>query len=333
MKSQNISNVLQVIARPEVNLKSGDFVYINVVKKLFKNKWAVSVKGRVFSAYSDIDLIPGQKIKVLVNNSGNKLLLHVKETKTELLNNIMKQMGTTDNLSRLILTSLIRSKIPISSEIISKIKHHLLKSKKNHKRAARNLAVILKKNIDISGEGIDSILNIFESDPNPNKDNNKQKEELKHQNDIKKALKKQIEKTTETGDHPLQLFNHLNGKEENWIVLPYNFNIDGLEYNGKIKMLYDFYNKKIIKFVFSVKSMYNTEWDIYCRENNNYTNVSIFCNNSVYKKIFDKKCSRLELSLKHMDIQIDADLHTDSEFDGFSPDWDDISLKKIDTFT
>ncbi len=335
MKSQNISNILQTSAMPKLNIKSGDFIKINVVKRLIKNKWAVSVKGKVFSALSDIDLIPGQKLKALVNQSGNKLYFQIQDSKSELLHNIMNQFGASDNLSKLILTSLIRSRMPITSGILHKIRNYLLRNKKNNKRTARSLSILLKKNIDISSEGIDSVLKILDFDDGNQKDKNKQKykDEPEHKEKIKTALKKQIEKTSRTGDHPLQLFNHLNGKEENWIIIPYNFNIDGIQYKGKIKMLYDYYNNKIVKFVFSVKSIYNSEWDIYCKENNNNTKLIVFCNNLKFKKIFEKQIELLKIAFNKQNIEIDTKLHSAIEFDGFSSDWDDISLKKIDTFT
>lgn len=333
MRSQGVSNIIQIFARPKLDLKPGDSVYIKVIKRLFKNKWAVSLKGKVFTAYSDLELNHGQKIKAFVDYKGNRLLLHVKEQESEYLVNIMKQMGVQDNLSKYILSGLLRSRIPVSQDILLKIKSYLHKKNKKSKQAARMAALLLKKNIDIKGDGIDSIMNLM--DLNDKSFTNRQKEKNREKNNhkelIKTALKKQIGKTSNSGDNPLQLFNHLNGRDDNWIIFPYNFIIENTEYKGIIKILYDSYEKEIKKFVFSTDSDNKSEWSFFCTEKNKNTKISVFCNNKINDNFIKKNIIKLESALKHLNVNIQ--LHLDEDFDGFQPDWDDVFLKKINIIT
>jgi hypothetical protein len=58
-------------------LKSGDFVYLSVIKKLAPNKWAIGIMGKTVPAYSDVELKSGDIIRAQALISGNKSFLSV----------------------------------------------------------------------------------------------------------------------------------------------------------------------------------------------------------------------------------------------------------------
>ena len=70
---------IRIAQAPEMGLRPGQSVLVNVVKHLEGTKWAVAIKGHVFPAFSELPLQAGQVLRARVGTADGKLLLTVTE--------------------------------------------------------------------------------------------------------------------------------------------------------------------------------------------------------------------------------------------------------------
>ena len=247
MLPSKITKQIQVIASPGSEFRSGDYLLVQVLKRLIGDKWAIGYKGKVFSAISEVELKPGEKILTQVIRSGKKLILQIKDSS----NDTPSDTGTRHAsplmaASGLLIKSLLRASINLRPEILAKIGKIYQDLKRNNQgreaRIAGAIARLLDKQIDPSCRGfaaIVKILSLLSGDENNGrrKDRWSEKEE-----DLREWIKKISDINSadnEENGNPLQVFNHLKALNESWVVIPYRFIARGVIYQGLIKLLLD----------------------------------------------------------------------------------------------
>ena len=139
---------------------------------------------------------------------------------------------------------------------------------------------------------------------------------------VQKELKRQIQAITDQ-QHPLQLFNHLHGNGPTWLVIPYEFNQNDFSSHGTIKLLYDPFQKKILKFLFGVNDGNAQKWSFSFYQHKDKLKLSIFADRGINKDKINNGKKNLALKLEKYNIKIDDNIYNFQESDGFGAEISD----------
>ena len=316
------------------SLKSGDFVYISVIKKVAVNKWAIGIHGKTVPAYSDIELKTGDIIKAQVFIKGKAIILKLIEDRQSLLQEKLNQQGiTSDKLSLLIISSLIKGGLAVDAHIISKIKQ-LLKTVKKEDRGIISLIVqMFKKGISLDSPQIHELLSLlnYGEKRKDNKEHKRKQSEFKNTIKLEKAIKESIARRDDNIHNILGLFNQLKTGGENWIIIPYDFSLEQTALRGTIRVLFDAYNKKVLKVCVIVWADEEQRWSFFIDSETKPKTMTIYSNKRQMLKKAAKGLHELALKLDNNSVKIDDIKFEDEYFDGFYTTDELKYYKSIDT--
>jgi len=330
------SDKLKIDSLFKTSVKSGDTVTLNVLKQLAEGKWAVSIKGKVIPARSEVDLLPGQKLKAQILRSGDRLILKVLHDDTRPVRQLLSKLGVPqDSISESIVSALVKSDLRVTQENIVTIRKMMKRINKEDPKMSRMLAILIGKNIDISGSGIDELLRLLDyGSSHGNKDHEKKREEEPETDeDKKKWLKKITRKTTGNPDSLLQVFNNLNGKNNNWIVIPFAFQDHDEVYEGTIRVLFNPDTRKTEKLVLCITLPDDERFSFFMQPGADGVSVRMFAPDSRRSAHLEKKLHELRIKLQNKGAKFDDIVYNEEEFDGFTPSTDVFPYKTIDTLT
>ncbi|GEM_PF-1722248 len=346
MLVDNISNKIDFIARSDLKLRSGDFVLLRVLKRLYGNKWAVGIKGRVISAYTKLDLTPGKLIRARVVAEGNRLILKLDNAFSDPVLEAAENIGLKpDALLQTIIESILRSNLPVVRRTVLAMRAKLGSVKSNRHKLARLMALLHDKGFDINGDTLDVFLELLGNSAYKGEDGYKRHEEEKGEEEgdetdkategLAKIIRKQLTMKTESPGSPLCLFNHLTGKHDNWIVLPYNVTYGNRSFSGTVRIKYDRYNGKILRFIIQMTTGKNEMYFYLEPRKNEETKrrykMMIFSDDVRLSKKIYSKLDSLRLKLRNLGVEIDDTIFESDDFDGFSPLWEMPKYQVIDT--
>jgi hypothetical protein len=327
MQSQGISNALKLNLQhlqTELKLIAGDYLYVNVVKQLYGNKWAISIGGKIYPAVSKTNLTPGERLRVLVQITGQILTLKIcTEQKQSLVDVLFEQTGEKDLLTKQIISSLVKSNVNTAPQTIHYLHSLLSKLKKDDTKFIRGLTLLLAKNIEPEweSEGIKKIVDLLHyEDRNFNQQNGKNQKkraltQLNHEQG-QASLKEQVQATS-SGDDPLQLFNHLHGSGYSWLVIPYQLDQAEGDCHGTIKILYEPFQQKMIKLLIGIKMEHGEQWYFSLYPQKDKIKLSILCNQPENWARITKEKIILIAKLQKYNVEIDDNINDFTNFDGF----------------
>ncbi len=317
-------------------LKPGDLVTLNVIKQLTDGKWAVSIKGKVIPARSDVELVPGSSIKAQILSSGDRLVLKIMKDNPRPIQQLLSGLGIAqDGVCEAIVTSLVASDLKVTQEIVTKIRKTMERMKKDDIKSARILALILSKNIDISNPNIDELFQLlsYGNSAGNGEQKEKHRENGEREPGEKKRIKKAVMRTSENPDNLLQVFNHLNGDPNNWIVIPFSFDEQGEDFEGAIRVLYNTKTRKTEKVVLSISVSGNPVFSFFMHPANDTISVKMFSADPDFDASHNENFRDLTIKLQNKGAKIDDIVYNEEDFDGFTPSADVFPYKTIDTLT
>jgi hypothetical protein len=229
----------------------------------------------------------------------------------------------------------VRSDLKVTQEIVSKVRKYMERTKKTDLKTSRLLSLILCKDMDISDTGIDELLQLlnYGDSSHDRRKRNKNGHDTENEDDTKKWVKKVIQKTSENPDNLLHVFNHLNGKSQNWIVIPYCYHEKSEIYEGTIRVLYNPISKKTEKVVFTVAMDEKDSITFYIQQKEEIIHIKMFTSGLEDHVHFEKKLQELRIKLQNKGAKIDDIVYNEADFDGFTPRTDVFPYKTIDTLT
>jgi hypothetical protein len=337
MINKIISEHIKIDTLFKGNLKSGDIVSVSVIKQVSDGKWAVSIKGKVFPAMSELSLTPGDRIKAQVTRTGDRLILKVVDDapRAPIQQVLLKYGIAQDKVSEMIVMSLIKSDLQVTQEQVQRIRKAMDRLQKADAKSARLLALILGKEIDIgNGEGIDELFKLLSYGDSPEDHEKRQKKERDRNadEDAKNQIKKAVEKPNRNPDSMLQIFNHLRGKNQNWIVIPYSYQFENGSYEGTIRVLYNSNTMKTEKIVLVVFTEHG-RFSFLIQSKDGIHHIRLFHSDPRILKNISKKMREFNIKLQNKGAKIDDIIYNEVDFDGFSSIQDDLPYKAIDTLT
>lgn len=231
-------------------IKSGDTVVLKVIQSLAGGKWQVSQNGKLLAIRSTVDLVPGQWIRARAEVSGNSILLHLitmSETQPREAPFVQAE-GAAGKDAEFLLLAFKRAGLSVDSTFFFSAKKVFKQIGKQNRTTAAILAALAEKGILPDPGLVDYIGGILEWGSNRQREGHR-KDQSDSENtsehtveSIKEKLKSHVERSADE-DGLLQLFNHVKGKGESWILIPYSMVENTRHVEGVIRLRIDRYGE------------------------------------------------------------------------------------------
>ncbi|MBA7543311.1 hypothetical protein ES705_35641 [subsurface metagenome] len=130
----------------------------------------------------------------------------------------------------------------------------------------------------------------------------------------------------------LQLFNHFKANNDNWLIIPYNFETSSSRLSGTLRLLYDPYGKVTRRIVLIVNDDdEGGRWSFLLQRRGVKSRLYLFCNRKKQRRAGNNNLAGLQAKLQNLGVEVDDTIGEDGVFDGFSLPWEGQSFKRIDT--
>jgi hypothetical protein len=332
MVPKSVGGSIQIAAGTQLRLQAGGMVNLNVLKRLDGNKWAVAIHGRVFPAHSDLELTPGSVIRARVESLGKTIVLNLNKAAAEPAQAALLRHGLQGGaLAALAAAALVRAGQSVNAELVEKMKGFLSRTKLPKEKAARSLAAMIDKDIDITCPGAESLVESinFPSDGGGRRRGGGKRDLPRDPAAVKKELDSlPVSSPKEAGG--IAVFNHIRGKSQSWIVLPFLYREGEDEYPGTMKILFDPFLRRARAFVLSIASAGGVELAFHLRLDGN-KRMTVFCGNRRVRTALSRGMGGFASKFHNMGIEVDDTIHGEDSFDGFSPLWEGATVRGVDT--
>ncbi len=311
----------------------GDIVSVRVLRRLSGARWSVAIGGKLFAATSETNLEPGSAVHGRVLRRGDRVVLRLTDGGSGPIQRALSDAGIKfDPLAEAIVLSLFRSGLPFRPEHFRKLRVWLRKVPGNENRAVRALSVLMSKGIDVLSAGVDGLMGVIGFGERGADDRRRyHQERFSDARSLLAALRRIASGGTGQQGNALQVFNHLQRRNETWVVIPYN--LAGSEKNlyGTIRLLYDLSNNTVGRVVLLVHSDAGTRWSFHIKVTSTRRTISMFSNQGQLARGASARLKALTLKLQNLGLEVDDTIHDDCYFDGFTPTFEDLQFKRVDT--
>lgn len=326
---------LNLNARSELHLRSGDFVSVKVIKRLTGNKWAVGIRGRVIPAFSRVNLAPGQLLRALVTIQQGRITLKMTAEQTTPVQDLLVRQGIQpDNVMEQILTSFLRSGLAVEPERLHQVRRLLEKMKLDPKKFSRIIALILEKGIDPRSRSLVQLLPLLGyGEQESGKKKGRKRRMPPDLQRLIEQLRSAVEEPESAEGSSLQVFNHLQGSEASWVIIPfdYTYGSSGRIY-GSIRLRYDPWRKQTDRLIIVARTDAGRKWSFVLQKSpEDDLELSIFADPVDARRRVKVEVEGLRLKLQNLGVKIDDTIREDENFDGFTMPWEELSYRNVDT--
>ena len=336
MIPEKFPQIIKLNHSANFTFKAGDIVTITVIKRLAGNKWAVGIRGKVFPAFSEKDLVSGQKLKAYVLQNKDTIFLKCDiPQKGNFSDYLVQQNLPDDPLSHNIILSLLKSRLSVNPELIMKLRQIIKKMNKKPEKLIRLLSIIYEKKIDISADKIKPLIGLlsYGEDTGEEQEKKNKKKNLNDNKKIKEKLKSIVHKGTGKDYNLLQVFNHMKGENPTWIIIPFNFDSEDVKISGTIRIFYNFILQKAEKMTLMVNQNNDVRMGFHIVEKKDHKSLMISCNSEEKRIKIKKEIENLRGKLQNSHVIIDDIIYKGEEFDGFTPLEELNRYRKINMYT
>ncbi len=323
--------IIQTGVKAGAEIRPGDTVMLKIIKPLAGGKYQVSHNGRPLIVDSNVELKAGQVIRTKASTSGPHLLLRLLQNPTSpVMENSSRQFMSPireHSLVEALVQAFQKAGLSVDTPMFGKAKAAFAKAANKTRTAARILAALAEKDISPENSVADYITSILGSDTKsgentPRRRGNRDGAETPNLKSLIEQLKLQIE-TPDDRESPLHLFNHLKGKDESWILLPYNVKQSGSEVTGTIRLRVGRSGdiRRVALDAFAGRTPYTVafNWPLADGEA-----VKVGCADKGMLRAFFSRANELPEKLRNLDSINDDNNIEDDCFDG-------LALEKIST--
>jgi len=344
-----IPDAIRINARPELRLRPGDFVSIKVIKRIVGSKYAVALQGRVIPAYSKLDLAPGRTLRVLVSRVGSRYELRIAEGSdgkaNQLLELLQREGLGADKAAAAVVMAMMKTGLAVRASTVSRIKSLLRRLRLEPGRFSRLIAMIVDKKLDLSDTALEGLVGLLgygeRGGKNAGEERHRRgKEEQRKQPEQRKELAGLLQETIsreEQGQgNVLQLFNHLPGSRESWIVVPYGFRYgagsaggggEDVELKGTLRLRYDSFSRTLNRLVLTAASG-GRRWSFHLEGEGEPLRLTVFASQPGRTLA---GWQNLKTNLQNLGVEVDDTIREDTGFDGFSLPWEEIPYQSVNT--
>jgi hypothetical protein len=343
-----IPDAIRINARPELRLRSGDFVSIKVIKRIVGSKYAVALQGRVIPATSRLELVPGKTLNVLVSRSGNSFELRIAGEKPDPLAELMQREGLgTDKATAVIVAAMLKTGLAVRASTLSRVSSILRRLKLEPGRFSRLIAMIIDKNLDLSGPSLERLVALLGYGDRGGEEENEEKQRRRRRREEEPRRRERLIDLLQAAAAPdeeergnvLQLFNHMKGSRESWIIVPYGFEYsessadrsrDSSRLGGTIRLRYDSRSRTLNRLVLVVSAA-GRRWSFLLGADREPLKLSVFVSRPVQGLNRSSFWQNLKTKLQNLGVEVDDTIREDSAFDGFSLPWEEVPYQSVNT--
>ena len=341
MKPIPVDLKLNLNARSGLSLRSGDSVLVTVIKRLTGNKWAVGIRGRVLPARSEVELSPGQRLRAVVAVQHGRITLKISGQPADPIQDLIVRQGLQPSqLLENIVTAFLRSGLSMAPERLDQVRALLNRLRLDPKKFARIIAVILEKGIDPRSRGLEQLLLLLGYGEQDSGEQRRRRRTLDPEQ-LVQQLRSDIERPESGEGSSLQVFNHLQGPEHTWVVIPISYSFEGSgPIRGTLRLRYNVRQQQTDRLIVVVRSAKGAKWSFVLKNNTVRSDAvrgdagqgpELF----VFGEPIDKRRSPeldvLRLKLQNLGVKIDDTIREDQNFDGFDLPWEELSYHNVDT--
>ena len=321
-------------------LKNGSLARLKVIKPLAGNAWQVSIGGKLFAVRSTVPLEPGQLLTTRISFRGNTVTLKIMSGRT---GTVSVPPGVEDSGPLNLI--LQRSALPVNEGVIALLKRAAGGGGFDERlRRMRLAAVLLEKGIEPADELIDELIESLSNRGEDGKDREGDRkrgfpghgnrdgrgsgeESLRDEGlpegddparEFLEVLRGQFLRTAEPPDHPLQLFNSLDGPKGNWLILPLAVERGGTVIAGSLRLLMNKPETGGWSRGALVVTSGEKTWRFVLEKRSDTVKVKIFYPDGVTSEDLGKTLSDLIEKCEKVAVEIDDKVSKSSVFDGFT---------------
>jgi hypothetical protein len=342
-----VPDAIRINARPELRLRPGDFVSIKVIKRIVGSKYAVALHGRVIPATSKLHLVPGQTLRVLVSRAGDRFELRVAGEKPDPLLELMQREGLgTDKATAVIVASMLKTGLALRASTLSRIKNLLRRLRLEPGRFSRLIAMVIDKKLDLSEEALQDLVGLLAYGDRGGEREKEEKQRRRHKQEqpdreekLVDLLRAAVARDDTDRGNVLQLFNHLKGSLESWIVVPYGFRYQSgsatadrpaVELRGTLRLRYDSRTRTLNRFVLTAAAA-GRRWSLLLNAVGEPLRLTVFASRPDQNLSSSAAWQNLKTKLQNLGVEVDDTIREDSVFDGFSLPWEEIPYQSVNT--
>jgi hypothetical protein len=331
MMFDGVVGKIHVAARTQLGLHGGELVSINVIKRLEGNKWAVGINGRVYPAFSRLELQPGSVLRARAAASGAGMVFRIENNPKDAAPMTLVRQGLSGGaVDTLLAASLLRSGLSVTADTVEKMRTVMARSRQNRQRAARGLAVLMDKGFDIAGRASQKLLEVFGFGESGGEDHRKYKKRGLPRGKDAGAKVRSLIARPEGEAGVLSVFNHLKGKNQSWIVVPFLYEEAADEYPGTVKLLYDPYARRPLRMTVSVSPNGGPTVDFHLTLEGK-KKLAVFCDDAALRAAIPDFYGDFKANFNNLGFEVDDTIYGSESFDGFTPVWEGASVRGIDT--
>ncbi len=326
--SGSVGAVIRLAQQPGVRLHVGETVTLTVIKRLAADKWAVGIGGRVYPAISDLALAPGAVLRARVGQSAGKLLLSVSESVPDAVSVALAKEGLpAGGPAEMMARALARAGVPLSAQIIEKALDLLRRAHVEPKAGSRAAAAMADKGIDLSSSGARALLPILGFGERGGSDPRRYRGRPLPQNRQQVAEQvAAIAAEPARAASPLVAFNHLKGKSQSWVVIPFLFTAASDRFAGAIKILYDPTEARPLAMTITTEGI-----AFHLALGSSQRRLSVFCREPGLQRAAQSRLGPFRAIFRKLSVEVDDIVSDGDAFDGFSPIGEAQALPSIDT--
>jgi hypothetical protein len=329
---------LHASARSGLRLRSGDFVSVEVVRRLTGGKWEVSIQGRLLPARTRVELFPGQRLRAQVFLEGRQVRLRLSEPAGSPVRELLARAGLpADAASEAIAVALLRSGLSANPRNVGQARELLERLRLDPRRFSRLVALLLEKGIDIRSAGVADLLAVLghgQGEAGEDSRRFRRRQTKGQPQDVAEALRGIVEEAE--AQSGLQVFNHLRGRDGSWVIVPYSLSFDpGERIDGSIRLLYDDVGRTTTRAVVTARvergGRASALWSFRIQKREGGLHLECCCDDEKTIRAAQGRLPGLIRKLGNLGVKADDTIHKDDAFDGFSPPGEDVSYRAVDT--
>lgn len=214
-----------------------------VVEGTTENGWLLRVGGYRFEARSSRSLLRGERLNVVASRSGSGIFLRVVEKTSGLESaGIRVQLGLPDNdVAAAVIRAAVRSGLGLKSDRIRAIYRFvdaMRRSAKARSELSRFASLMGSKGIDLDAALAELIVGEAGSQAGSHQRHEGERggRDKPGRHDLIDVVRDAF-RAAPVATHPLQLFNHLVGQGDHWIVVPLSAVLGSQTITGSIRIL------------------------------------------------------------------------------------------------
>ena len=205
---------------------SGAQVTATVQRYLGKGIWLLDLDGTRVEARSHLSLVPGQRLLATVKREGASLLLVTRERSADTLSSLLKGAGLPDSaFGRSLVSLLFSAGASARPDLLERLATALRRRQEGRTGGRLEAEAVARGFRELPEELAELITSLggFTGRQGHSGQNGEEGEPEEEERSPAERLRKALFRSTPSGNHPLQLYNHRARFGSGWIALPLGF--------------------------------------------------------------------------------------------------------------